>query len=88
MFTITTTHKSNASGGSQVIAKANGRQRTINVDLSKSVEVNHAAAAGALLNVLATDEQQTKVRHPSGAQRVRVEPISLMGGKMVWHIDV
>jgi hypothetical protein len=85
MFTITTAHTSNASGRSQVVAKGHGKQRTVSVDFSKSDDYNDGAAVGALLAVLASPEQQAKVRHPSGAQRVRYD---YKGTSKVWSIDV
>lgn len=88
MFTIITTQGTNGMGRSQVVAKAQGKQRTVTYDPALSVEANHASAVGTLLNVLASPEQQAKVRHPSGVQRVRVEPISEFGGKHRWSIDV
>jgi hypothetical protein len=90
MFTITTKHVSNASGRSQVKATGHGKQRTVNVDQSVSTEANHGSAAGALLNVLLSDEQQAKVRHPSGGKRVRADYQHVGGGKFktVWTVDV
>ncbi len=46
---IVTRHKSNANGRGQVIAKANGRQRTISWDHSVSADRNHGNAAGTLI---------------------------------------
>lgn len=71
MFTITTAHTSNASGRGQVIAKGHGKQRTVSWNHAVSVDANHGAALGALLNVLCDDRQRAMLRHPSGAQRVR-----------------
>ena len=88
MFTFTTTVTSNAAGRAQVVAKGHGRQRTVNLNHAMSDEWNRGAAAGALLNVLASPEQQAKVKHPSGGQRVRVESVSDGGGKHRWTIDV
>lgn len=85
MFSITTRHTSNASGRAQVIAKGHGKQRTVSVDFSKSNDYNDGAAVGALLNVLASTEQQAKLRHPSGGQRVRFD---YKGTDKVWTIDV
>lgn len=45
---IVTRHTSNAAGRGQVIAKGNGKQRTISWDHSKSADWNHGAAAGTL----------------------------------------
>lgn len=45
---ISTQFKSNASGRSQILAKGNGKQKTTNVDLSKSNDWNHGNAAGEL----------------------------------------
>ena len=88
MFTITTTHTSNASGAGIIVAKGHGKQRTIRVEHAKSDDANRGAAVGALLNVLTTPEQQARLRHPSGAQRVRVQSLTDGGGKHRWTIDV
>lgn len=88
MFTITTTQGSNANGTGTVTAKGNGKQRTVKVDPSRTVEANHAAAVGALLNVLTDDRQQAMLRHPSGGQRVSRECVSDAGGKWKWAISV
>lgn len=88
MFNITTVHLSNASGRAQVKATGHGRQRTVSLDHGKSPEANAAAAVGALLDVMTTPEQQAKLRHPSGGQRVRHTWDSPFGGKMRWTIDV
>lgn len=88
MFTIVTTHVSNASGRPQVVAKGHGRQRTVSVDLSKSDDFNRGAALAALLDVLCDDRQKAMLRHPSGGQRVRVESLTDGGGKHRWTIDV
>jgi hypothetical protein len=74
MLTIVTTYKTNAAGKGQVIAKGENKQRTVTYDQSKSIEWNHGAAAGTLANVLLSPVQQAKVRHPSGAQRVKHNP--------------
>lgn len=71
MFTVKTIKGSNAKGASTVLAMSNGRQRTVQCDPAKTDEANHAAAVGALLNVLADSRQQAMLRHPSGAQRIR-----------------
>lgn len=49
---ITTTYKHNAHGRPQILAKGGGRQKTTDVDLSKSDAANHGAAAGALAAVV------------------------------------
>jgi len=87
MFTITTTQSSNASGAGIITAKGHGKQRTVRLNHGKSDDANRGAAVGALLNVIASPEQQAKVRHPSGGQRVRVQSISDGGGRHRWNID-
>lgn len=88
MFKVTTQHVSMGDGSSRVVAKSNGRQRTIKVDLSKSERWNHGAAAGTLLAALLTDEQKAKVTHPSGMQRLSVESLSDAGGKYRFTVNV
>lgn len=88
MFRITVTKTAARNGSGNVVAKGHGRQKTTKWDHSKSVEANFGAAVGALLNLLASPEQQAKVRHPSGAQRVTVESLSQYGGKYRYSIDV
>lgn len=65
---ITTKHTSNASGRSQVIAKGGGKQRTVNVDPSKSADWNHGNAAGTLALVLGLkwSDGIQHTSHPSG----------------------
>lgn len=88
MFTVNTQHVSMGDGSSRVVAKSNGRQRTVKVDLSKSERWNHGAAAGTLLAALLTDEQKAKVAHPSGMQRLSVESLSDAGGKYRFTVNV
>jgi len=88
MFSIITSIQHTASGTPKVLAKGHGRQKTISYDHSKSHEANYGAAAGALLNLLTTDLQQAKVKHPSGGQRVHMDSLSDAGGKMRFTIDV
>ena len=88
MFTITTVQSSTPSGAGKVTAKANGKQRSVRVDHSRTPEVNAAAAVGALLAVLTDDRQKAMLRHPSGGQRVRHEFVSDFGGKMRWSVNV
>lgn len=84
MFTITTTQNNG-----KVVAKGNGKQRTVPVDHSKRMgEAQHAVAVGTLLNVLLTDKQRSKMLHPSAKQRVRVKSLSDAGGKYRFSIDV
>lgn len=87
-FVISTTYTSNAKGAGRVVAKGHGKQRTVPIDPAYSPDQNHAAACGALLNVLTDARQQAKVKHPSGAQRVRVEHTSDAGGKRRFTISV
>ena len=88
MFTITTTQTSTANGAGRIVAKGHGKQRTVPVNLGMSDEWNRGAAVGALLNILADARQQAMVRHPSGAQRVKVESLSDAGGKYRFAIDI
>lgn len=88
MLTITTTYSANASGATIIVAKGHGKQRTVRSNPAMSAEWNHGAAAGALLNVLADERQQAMVRHPSGKQRVAVEPLTEYGGKRRWTFNV
>ena len=85
---VRTTFISNNSGRGQVVAKAQGKQRTVTRNPALSNEANAAAAVGALLAVLLDDKQKAKILHPSGGQRVRVLPTSDFGGKHLWSIDV
>lgn len=54
MYIIRTAYKSNAQGRGQIVATIDGfegskrRQRTVNMDLSKSSDWNHGNAAGVL----------------------------------------
>lgn len=52
MVVIRTSYKSNANGTGQIVAKCGGKQRTVNLDLSKSNDWNHGNAAGTLALVL------------------------------------
>lgn len=85
MFTITTTYRTTPTGAGRVTAKGHGKQRTVNYDQGASVDANHGAAVGALLNVLTDSRQQAMLRHPSGGQRVRQKGTATGA---VWHIDV
>jgi hypothetical protein len=61
MFIIRTAYKSNAQGRGQILATIDGieghkrRQRTVNIDLSKSSDWNHGHAAGVLAEVVGLD---------------------------------
>lgn len=84
--TITTTYHANANGAGRITAKGRGKQRTSNYDPARSVDANHAAAAGVLGNVVLSPVEQAKVWHPSGRQRVNINrPVS---GKQVFTLDV
>lgn len=52
MVIIHTQYKTNASGRGQILARGEGRQRTVSVDQSKSSDWNHGNAAGTLGLVL------------------------------------
>jgi len=88
MFSIITTVTSNASGRAQVKATGHGKQRTVSLDHSKSDAWNRGAAAGALLAALVTDEQRSKLLHPSGRQRVQEHALSPGGGKHRFIVNV
>lgn len=49
MLNIHTTYKTNAKGTGQVVAKAQGKQRTVAYDHSLRAAQNHANAAHALM---------------------------------------
>lgn len=49
---ITTTLVHNDKGTTKIVAKAAGKQRTINYDHGVSHDYNHGTAAGVLANVL------------------------------------
>lgn len=69
MFTFQTkTNKTNR--GVTVTARCKGKQRTIPWDDRHGIHYNHMAAVGTLANLVMTKEQQAKVIHPSGRQRV------------------
>lgn len=88
MLTIATTHTSNNSGTGVIVAKGQGKQRTVQVNHALSDDANRGAAVGALLEVLLSDRQKAMLRHPSGGQRIRVESLTGGGGKHRWTIDV
>lgn len=69
---ISTEYKTDAKGG-RITAKGKGKQRTIAVDPRYTLDSNHYLAASALGNVILDAEQQSKIHHPSGRQRVRFE---------------
>lgn len=52
MLSITTSYTSNASGAGRIVAKGNGKQRTVAYDHSKSPAWNYGNAAGTLGLVL------------------------------------
>lgn len=75
---ITTTKKNNHNGTPQILAKGNGKQRTVSYDLSKSIEWNHGNAAGTLALVLFQSEESRKI----AAKHAKV--IKDTGAKMVF----
>jgi len=85
---INTVFGTRANGSGTVTAKGQGKQRTVSIDPAYSPDQNHAAACGALLNVLCDDRQQSMLRHPTAKQRVRVEHTSDAGGKRRFTISV
>lgn len=88
MFVINTVQSSNNCGAGIITAKCNGKQRTVQIDHSKSNEANQARAVGALLSVLCSAEQMAKLMHPSGGQRIRTMSMSDAGGRYRWTVDV
>lgn len=72
MFKVTTQYVTLSETEGRVVAKCNGKQRTSAYNPDLSAEVNHAAAAGTLLNHLTDERQQAMLRHPSGKQRVTI----------------
>lgn len=84
--TVTVTTKQNEG---KIVAKAQGKQRTVGVDHSKSQgQAQHALAVSALLNVLCDPREQAMLRHPSAKQRVRVESLSDAGGSYRFTITL
>jgi hypothetical protein len=83
MFTITTT----VNKAGNIVAKGHGKQRTVKPEHGHA-DGDHGAAVGSLLNVLTTPQQQAKLRHPSGAQRVRVVSTFEPYAPAKWSIDV
>ena len=68
MITIQT-RTNQTKNGVTVTARARGKQRTQPWNPAKSIQENHAAAAGVVTNLVTTREQQAKIFHPSGGQR-------------------
>lgn len=58
---VNTTYKTNASGRGQILAKANGKQRTVSYDDARTADYNHAAGAAALANVLGVPKRRWRV---------------------------
>lgn len=56
--------------GNKIRAYGHDRSATIRFAHTQSDERNHGKAVGTLLNKMLNDEQQSKLRHPSGVQRV------------------
>lgn len=79
---------SNASGAGILVAKGHGRQKTTRLDHAKSDDANFGAAAGALVNLLTDERQQSMLRHPSGGQRVQEHHLSDFGGGRRYIINV
>lgn len=89
MIVFRTEQKSNASGATRITATVyhNGkrRQATVPYEHKDSVDTNHYRAAGVLANKVLSAEQQAKVWHPSGRQRVTS---TRDGARSVINIDV
>lgn len=88
MITVTASHVSNPSGRSQILAKAAGRQRTINYDHSRSMDANYGAAVGRLLDVLLDERGRAKMRHPSAQSRITVTQPNPNRSMFRFQIDV
>lgn len=58
---ITTTYKTNAKGTGQILARGNGKQRTVAYDQALSSRANHGSAAGTLALVLFEGDTSRKV---------------------------
>ena len=67
---IRTQYKTNANGGSQILAKGAGKQRTVGYDPSRSSDWNHGNAAGTLALVLGLDWHDS-VEHDMSEDGVR-----------------
>jgi hypothetical protein len=82
---IRTEARTLANGKHRVTATGKGKQVTQDFD-PRQPEASHFSAAGVLANKVLDREQQAKIWHPSGRQRVRSttpEP-----GKRVITLDV
>lgn len=66
MTTITTTYTTTDKGAGRIVAKGNGKQRTIPFDHEVSVDRNHGNAAGELALVLGLPWVDTIVHGPMG----------------------
>lgn len=72
--TITTSYQSRPNSNvGKVVAKANGRQRSVTWDQSKSSDYNHGAAAGALVLALIGSTDPAKVKEVTEAMIARAE---------------
>jgi hypothetical protein len=67
MFTVRTEV---IEDGTKIRATGDNTSTTIRYAKTQSPERNHGKVCGAHLNKLLSREQQSKLRHPSGAQRV------------------
>lgn len=88
LLNVTVTRTTTGTGSPRNVAKAQGKQRTVPVDLSKSDAANFGAAAGVLLADLLTPVQRAKMLHPTGRQRFTMESLSDAGGKVQFLLDV
>ena len=79
---ITATKTSNHNGRTQVVAKGNGKQRTVSWDHSRSADWNYGNAAGTLALVLFQGETSRRI----AAETAKV--IKSEDGKRVFSIGV
>lgn len=86
----TTYHTNPTTGAGKVTAKALGKQRTVSYNHDGGQDVSHGAAVGAVLDAVLDDRQKAMLRHPSGANRVRVKMQDDTNGfpYLRWSIDV
>lgn len=84
-FLVSTTLVKNSRGLS-MRATCKGKQATHPVTGNETVRHATGAAAGMVLNKVLSPEQQAKVKHPSGAQRVTFMTYADGSGRV--NIDV
>lgn len=69
---IVTTYKTNANGRAQILAKGNGKQKTVSYDHAQSMDWNHGNAAGTLALTLGVEDHDgmTHETNESGTRHV------------------